>query len=52
MFFTQENVAFNLSVTQSIPRSNVQMMKIKLRTFAGKQILCKRIRNFEKMTEI
>ena len=47
MFFTQENVAFNLSVTQSIPMSNEQMMKtIKLRTFAGKQILWKPIRNF------
>ena len=48
MFFTQENVAFNLSVTQSIPMSNEQMMKTKLRTFAGKQILCKPIRNFWK----
>ena len=46
MFFTQENVAFNLSVTQSIPMSNEQMMKITLGTFAGKQILCKPIRNF------
>ena len=46
MFFTQENVAFNLSVTQSIPMSNEQMMKTKLRTFAGKQILWKPIRNF------
>ena len=30
MFFLLENVAFNLSVTQSIPRGNGQMMKIKL----------------------
>ena len=31
----QENVAFNyLSVTQSIPTSDHQMMKTKLRTFA------------------
>ena len=36
MFFIQENLAFNLSVTQSIPASNVQMMKTKLSTFAGK----------------
>ena len=44
MFFIQENVAFNLSVTQSIPTSNIvkQLMKTKLRTFARKQIiLCK-----------
>jgi len=44
-FFIQENVAFNLSVTQSIPTSNKQMMKTKLRTFARKQILRKPIRN-------
>ena len=41
MFFIQENVAFNLSVTKSIPTSNEQMMKTKLRTFARKQILHK-----------
>ena len=42
-FFIQENVAFNLSVTQSIPNSNKQMMKTRLCTFAripfGKQII-------------
>ena len=41
MFFIQENVAFNLSVTQSIPTSNEQMMK---GTFARKQILRKPIK--------
>ena len=30
MFFIQENVAFNLSATQSIPTSNEQLMKTKL----------------------
>ena len=35
----KEDVAFNLSVTQSIPTSNEQMMKTKLRTFACEQIL-------------
>ena len=46
MFFIQENVAFNLSVTQSIPTSNKvkQLMKTKLRTFARKQILHKPIK--------
>ena len=44
MFFIQENVAFNLSVTQSIPTSNEQMIKTKLRTFARKQILRKPIK--------
>ena len=39
MSFIQENVAFNLSVTQSIPTINYeQMMKTKLHTFALKQI--------------
>ena len=53
MFFIQENVAFNLSVTQSIPTSNEQMMKTRLRTFARKQILRKPIKNLlKKMTEI
>ena len=53
MFFIQENVAFNLSVTQSIPASNVQMMKTKLSTFARKRILRKTYKvTFEKMTEI
>ena len=46
MFFIQENVAFKLPVTQSIPTSNEQMMKTKLRTFARKQILRKPLRNF------
>ena len=48
MFFIQENVAFNLSVTQSIPTSNEQMMRTKLRTFARKQILCKPIKKLVK----
>ena len=47
MFFIEENVAFNLSVTQSIPRSNEQMMKIKLRTFLRKQILRKPIKKLD-----
>ena len=45
MFFIQENVAFKLPVTQSIPTSNEQMMKTKLRTFAHKQILHKPVKN-------
>ena len=53
MFFIQENVAFNLSVTQSIPTSNEQMMKTRLRTFARKQILRKPIKKLlKKMTGI
>ena len=36
---SKEDVAFHLSVTQTIPTSNEQMMKTKLRTFAHKQIL-------------
>ena len=48
MFFLQENVAFNLLLTQSVPTSNEQMMKTKLRTFAHKQILRKPIRNLKK----
>ena len=48
MFFIQENAAFNLSVTQSIPTSNEQMMKTKLRTFARKQILGKPIKKLMK----
>ena len=48
MFFIEENVAFNLSVTQSIPRSNEQMMKIKLRTFLREQILRKPIKKLLK----
>ena len=49
MFFIQQNVAFNyLSVTQSIPTSNDQMMKTKLRTFACKQILCKPVKKLVK----
>ena len=48
LFFFQENCSFQyyLSVTQSIPASNEQMMKTKLRTFARKQILCKPIDTF------
>ena len=38
-FFSYKNVAFVLSVTQSIPTSNGQMMKAKIHTFARKQIL-------------
>ena len=45
MFFIQENVAFNLSVTQSIPTSKEQMMN---GTFARKQILCKPIKKLVK----
>ena len=51
MFFIQENVAFNLSVTQSLPTINAineQMMKTKLHTFAHKQILHKPIKNLVK----
>ena len=48
MFFIQENVAFKLPVTQSIPTRNGQMMKTKLRNFARKQILRKPVRNFLK----
>ena len=48
MFFIRENVAFNLSVTQSIPTSNEQMMKTKLCTFARKQILRKHIQKLVK----
>ena len=39
LVFHSRNVVFNLSVTQSIPTSNEQLMKTKLRTFAHKQIL-------------
>ena len=48
MLFIQENVAFNLSVTQSSPTSNEQMMKTKLRTFVRKQILRKAIKKLVK----
>ena len=48
MFFIQEKVTFSLSVTQSIPTSNEQMMKTNLRTFAGKQILRITIKKLEK----
>ena len=44
MFFIQGNAAFNLSVTQSFPTSNEQLMKTKLRAFARKQILRKPIK--------
>ena len=52
MFFIEENVAFNLSVTQSVPSSNEQMMNTKLRTFARKQIQHKPIKKLQKMAEI
>ena len=48
MFFIQENVAFKLTVTQSIPTRNEQMMKTKLRTFSRKQIKRKPVRNLKK----
>ena len=48
VFFIQGNVAFNVSLTQSIPTSNEQMMKTKLRTFARKQILRKPIKKLVK----
>ena len=48
MFFIQENAAFNLSVTQSIPTSNEQLMKTKLCTFACKQIVRKPINKLVK----
>ena len=48
MFFIQENVAFNLSVTQSSHTSNEQMMRTKLRTFAPKQILREPIKKLVK----
>ena len=50
MRFIQENLAFNLpvSITQSIPASNEQMMKAKLHTFACKQILHKPIKKLVK----
>ena len=48
VFFIQEKVTFSLSVTQSIPTSNEQMMKTNLRTFAGKQILRITIKKLEK----
>ena len=40
-FLVEGNVAFILSVTQSIPRGTEQMMKIKLSTFPRKKILLK-----------
>ena len=51
MFFIQENVAVNLSVTRSISRSNEQMMKTRLCTFARKQILCKSIKKLVKKND-
>ena len=49
MFFIKENVAFNyLSVTQSIPKGNGQMVKMKLSTFPCKQILHKPIKKLVK----
>ena len=44
MRFIQENLAFNLSITQSIPASNEQMMKTKVHNFARTQILRKPIK--------
>ena len=53
MFFIEEKVAFNLSVTQSIPRGSGQMMKIKLSTFPCKKILRKpRKKLVKKITKI
>ena len=40
--------SFDLSVTQSIPTSNEQMMKLKLRTFGRKEILRKPIKKLVK----
>ena len=48
MSFIQENVAFNLSVTQSIRTINEQMMKTKLHDFTHKQILRKPIKKLVK----
>ena len=48
MFFVQEHAAFNLSVKQSIPTSNEQMMKTKYCTFACKQIVRKPINKLVK----
>ena len=48
MFLIQENVSFNLSVTQSIPASNEQMMKTKVHNFARTQILRKSIKKLVK----
>ena len=44
MFFIQENVAFNLLVTQSIPTSNKQMTKTESCTFSCKQNLGKPVK--------
>ena len=41
MFFIQENVAFILSVTQSIPVSNESNDETKLPTFPRKKLLKK-----------
>ena len=48
MFFIQENLAFNLSVTQSIPTSNEKIMKTELHTFARKHVLRKAIKKLVK----
>ena len=48
VFLIQENVSFNLSVTQSIPASNEQMMKTKVHNFACTQILRKPIKKLVK----
>ena len=47
----EENVAFNLSDTQSIPTSNEQMMKTKLSTYACKQILRRPIKKLKKKND-
>ena len=53
MFFIEEKVAFNLSITQSIPRGSGQMMKIKLSTFPCKKNLHKpRKKLVKKITKI
>ena len=49
--FIQENVAFNLSVPQSIPTSNEQLMKTRLCTFGRKQILRKPIKKLVKKND-
>ena len=49
----QENVAFNLSVTRSIPASNGQIMNTKLPTFGREHIQRKPKKKLvKKMTEI
>ena len=53
MFFIQGNAAFNLSVTQSFPTSNEQLMKTKLCAFARKKNSAQTYKETcEQMTEI